>query len=175
MLVGDLLSYGVDVDGVLSLVEEALASRDAVLLRGNHDRWYEDISVGKGDTEGWPDWIHESVAFAAGRLDSARFRHLPWRDEYVTKTIFFAHANPFGLGDWESYLNSLNVTPQRLMSWRQRGCAMGVFGHTHRARCYDHGPGLPIDTAAERPRRRTGRIAPQPSGAQCRRYRTTAR
>ena len=55
-------------------------------------------------------------------------------------SIVFAHANPFGLGDW-TYLNSVNDHSTAVDVLRQRGCGVGVFGHTHRARCYDHGRG----------------------------------
>ena len=147
VLLGDLLSYGPDVEGILALVEAAFGSRDTVLLRGNHDRFYEDIEDHVGDTESLPDWIRESVMFVAERLDAARFRRLPWRDDYSLHSIVFAHANPFGLGDW-TYLNVVEDHSRAVDVLRQRGSGVGVFGHTHRARCYHHSRG---DYRLERP------------------------
>jgi hypothetical protein len=43
ILLGDLLSYGPDVEAILTLVESVLSSRDGVLIRGNHDQHYADV------------------------------------------------------------------------------------------------------------------------------------
>lgn len=137
VLLGDLLSYGPDVEAVICEVERALESRDTVLLRGNHDQLYDDLDTAETEIDRLPDWFRESVAWVAARLDVGRFRRLPWRDAYTTGSVFFAHANPFGRSDW-SYLNSADVHSRAVTSLRDRRAGLGVFGHTHRARCYRH-------------------------------------
>jgi predicted phosphodiesterase len=137
VLLGDLLSYGPDVDPVVAQVEEAVASRDVVLLRGNHDALYE-----RGDPldrPSWPRWIHESVDYVFGQLDIDRFRRLPWRDRHRAHSILFAHANPFG--DW-TYVNSPTDHARAATVLTTNGDRVGVFGHTHRPRCYHYSDGV---------------------------------
>ena len=46
ILLGDLLTYGVDVVETLELVSNRLMSSSKVLLRGNHDTLYQDLLDG---------------------------------------------------------------------------------------------------------------------------------
>jgi len=148
VLLGDLLTYGPDVDAVIGAVERTLESRDTVLLRGNHDQLYEDLDAAETEIERRPEWFRESVAYVTDRLDVGRFRRLPWRDACTTGSVFFAHANPFGTHDW-SYLSSAEDHSRAVTSLRDRRTGLGVFGHTHRARCYrDLASGYRLDRPA---------------------------
>jgi predicted phosphodiesterase len=135
VLLGDLLSYGPDVESILTQVESTISSREVVLIRGNHDQHYHDVEHGPLAVDGLPEWIYESTRFVAAQVDVPRLRRLPWRDEHVAGSILFAHANPFGLGDW-TYLNSADEHLRAVEALRQRGLGLGVFGHTHRARAF---------------------------------------
>jgi predicted phosphodiesterase len=139
IFLGDLLTYGPDVEVVLDQVEGAIESRGAVLLRGNHDQLYEGGPGYEAGVAKLPGWIRESMQFVGARLDTARFRRLPWRDEYSMHAVLFAHANPFGPGDW-TYLSSADAHSTAVDVLRQRNLNVGVFGHTHRARFYHRGP-----------------------------------
>jgi predicted phosphodiesterase len=139
VLLGDLLTYGPDVDEILTLVEDAVSTRDTLLLRGNHDQAYEDFDRRPPWTRRVPGWIEESMQYVAARVETGRFRRLPWRDVYAEDRVLFAHANPFGVGDW-TYLNAADDCIRAAEVLRHRGLAVGVFGHTHRARAF-HGSG----------------------------------
>jgi predicted phosphodiesterase len=141
VLLGDLLSYGPDVEAILTLVEALLSSRDGVLIRGNHDQHYQVVENGPLAVAGLPEWIYESVRFVAAQVDVPRLCRLPWRDEHVAGSILFAHANPFGLGDW-TYLNSADEHLRAVETLRRRGLGVGVFGHTHRARAFHERDGV---------------------------------
>ncbi len=135
VFLGDLLTYGHDIVEVLDLVEDAQARHDAVLLTGNHDQMYFDLADGdRTYFDKLPDWLKETVTFTAERLDTARFRsRLRWSKEHVLDRAFFAHANPFGYGDW-TYLNHARDSERAADTLQSRGLDVGVFGHTHRAR-----------------------------------------
>jgi len=134
VFLGDLLTYGHDIVEVLDLVEEAQSRNDAVLLTGNHDQMYFDIAEGNlAYFDKLPDWLKETVSFTAERLDMKRFRTgLRWSREAVVDGTLFAHANPFGYGDW-TYLNHPRDRDRAAGVLRERGLDVGVFGHTHRA------------------------------------------
>src|SRR5580765_3596669 len=62
VFLGDLLTYGHDVDEVLDLVAEAQEKDGATLLVGNHDRLYVDIIDGRHDYfDRLPDWVKDTV------------------------------------------------------------------------------------------------------------------
>jgi predicted phosphodiesterase len=132
IFLGDLLTYGHDVDQVLDLVSEAQATWDATLLTGNHDQLYSDLARGeRGYADKLPDWITESVAYTRTRLDDRRFAALRWSEELIVDGALFAHANPFGFGDW-GYLNHPVELARAAETLTTRGLTLGVFGHTHR-------------------------------------------
>lgn len=135
VFLGDLLTYGHDIVEVLDLVEEAQSRHDAVLLTGNHDQMYFDLAAGdRAYFDKLPDWLKETVTFTAEHLDPTRFRTgLRWSQELVIDGALFAHANPFGYGDW-SYLNHPRDWERAADALRVRALDLGVFGHTHRAR-----------------------------------------
>lgn len=135
VFVGDLLTYGHDIDEVLDLVGEAQLREGATLLTGNHDQMYFDLFEGKTSYfDKLPDWLKETIEYTAARLDRRRFRAgLRWSEEHCHDGVLFAHANPFGIGDW-TYLNHPDDRTRAAETLAARGFDLGVFGHTHRAR-----------------------------------------
>lgn len=135
VFLGDLLTYGPDVDALVDLVAEAQQRHGATLLVGNHDQLYFDLAEGRrAYLAAQPDWIRESVELTAARLDVGRFRSaLRWKEEHVIDDVLFAHANPFGFADWR-YLNSAADVAAARQVLADRALRAGVFGHTHRAR-----------------------------------------
>ncbi len=137
ILLGDLLTYGVDVERSLTLVLDRLQSPHTTLLLGNHDTMYADIvRTGRSDyLERLPTWIRESVEWTMARLDRLLWEALRFVEECGEGGILFSHANPFGQGDWE-YLNSAATCARAAEVLRDRGHLAGVFGHTHRMAWY---------------------------------------
>lgn len=138
VVLGDLLSYGADDAQVLELVEAELAG-GATLILGNHDALYLDLLDGDdGYYRRLPPWLREVADATAQRLDGARFRALPWRDDLTVDELYFAHAGPFGPRDW-TYLNHEADRARARAALTERGARLGVFGHTHRP-VIDAGP-----------------------------------
>lgn len=134
---GDLLTYGPDPVETLDLVDEMLHRHHAEILIGNHDQIYFDLVAGDARYySALPDWLKESVDWTASRIDLVGFeRRYRWRREFVLDDVLFAHANPFSFGDWR-YLNTESTVLEADQALRQRGFKLGIFGHTHRGRCF---------------------------------------
>lgn len=142
VLLGDLLTYGIDVTETLNLVSEALVDPRFILLRGNHDAMYSELLYGRSDyADGLPGWIGDSVEWTIERLDRPQWLTLSFRDEWVAGHWLFSHANPYRANDWR-YLNSVEDHANASECLIRRGLALGVFGHTHRARAYSRCNGL---------------------------------
>jgi predicted phosphodiesterase len=143
IILGDLLTYGCQPADVLTLTEEAIAFDGAILIKGNHDQLYVDCLRGNDRYYSrLQPWIRETVDWTIERLSLSGFAiDLPWREQHKIGDILFAHANPFGYGDW-SYLdlrNDLRRAGTALCKFNRK---IGVFGHTHRrkiARFYKDG------------------------------------
>jgi predicted phosphodiesterase len=139
VFLGDLLTYGHDVDEVLDLVAEAQEKDGATLLIGNHDRMYFDMTEGRHDYfDGLPDWLKDTVRLT---LESPRTATLATALSWVEETrlddrAIAAHADPWGGSDWR-YLNSLTDHLEAGMALAQRSLDVGVFAHTHRPRFFD--------------------------------------
>jgi predicted phosphodiesterase len=133
VFIGDLLTYGHDVEEVVELVAEAQIADDAVLLVGNHDQMYLDLAAGdRTYLDGLPDWIRESASRTWEQLNRTAFvEGLRWTDEHEVLGILFAHANPFGARDW-TYLNTEHDLARATSAILRREHTAGVFGHTHR-------------------------------------------
>jgi predicted phosphodiesterase len=141
IFLGDLLTYGHDVDEVLDLVAEAQEKDGATLLVGNHDRMYFDIVDGRHDYfDRLPDWLKDTVNLTLEAPRTATLATaLSWVEETrLDQRAIAAHANPYGTSDWR-YLNSLNdhVEAAIALALGQRSLDAGVFGHTHRPRFFD--------------------------------------
>jgi predicted phosphodiesterase len=134
VVLGDLLTYGPDIDAVLDHVADLQARRGAKLLLGNHDYLYLDLAEGnRGYYERLPDWLKESIDWTFARLDLAAFRdQLAWQHEVSFGQVYLSHANPFGVRDF-SYLNTDAELIAAAQALAARGSRAGVFGHTHRA------------------------------------------
>jgi predicted phosphodiesterase len=138
VILGDLLTYGDDIEQTLDLVEAEVAS-GAILIAGNHDQLYLDLAAGeRAYYEGLPPWIRETVDHTMACVDIARFRALPWADEWTANGVLFSHANPFGARDW-TYLNDDAQYVRAAQVLAGRGFRAGVFGHTHRAKLFGVG------------------------------------
>lgn len=137
IVLGDLLTYGVDVDEVLDLVEELHRDHGAVVLRGNHDQLYLDLAAGaRASYDRLPAWLREAADHTLARLDAAAFaRRFAWHDELIEDGVLFSHANPFGAGDWR-YLRDEPDLAAAAARLDERGLRVGVFGHSHRARMF---------------------------------------
>lgn len=130
IVLGDLLTYGLDVDEVLDTIESI--AHDVIL--GNHDQLYLDLLLGKTEYfDALPDWIRESVERTASTVDLQKFStRFAWKTEVDVDGLHFAHANPFGYGDW-TYLNAREQIERAASVLRGKGAKAGVFGHNHRA------------------------------------------
>jgi predicted phosphodiesterase len=137
VLIGDLLTYGTDVQEVLDQVLDAQRTRGAILIRGNHDRIYDEIlRTGTSSyAASLPDWIRESIEHTVARLDRGKWEALELRDEFVLDGVVFAHAGPWPSGD-DTYLSHRDDYVAAADALARRGAFVGVFGHTHRARVF---------------------------------------
>lgn len=132
VVLGDLLTYGVEPEEVLEIaVREAAAG--AVFIKGNHDQIYFDLARGRQDyLRSLPEWLRETVCWTQARIGSTGIdARIFWRDEWVQGPVLFAHANPFAFADW-TYLNDDADFLRAGIVLRERGAKLGVFGHTHR-------------------------------------------
>jgi predicted phosphodiesterase len=140
LLLGDLLTYGVQPKETLDLVHQAIERDGALLVRGNHDQVYLDREQGCVSYElTMPDWIRESVDWTCSQLSGEPgLRSLAWLDEWQMDGLLAAHANPFSRGDW-SYLREAPDMFAALDALTKRGFRAGIFGHTHRFRNHEAG------------------------------------
>jgi predicted phosphodiesterase len=149
ILLGDLLTYGVQPHETLELVQQAIDLDRAVLVRGNHDQVYLDREQGRVSYElTMPGWIRESVDWTCRRFACNHpLSRLAWQDEWETDGLLAAHANPFLPGDW-SYLRLPEDMGRALGALNERGYRAGIFGHTHRFRSYGADEGSVITVAS---------------------------
>jgi predicted phosphodiesterase len=138
LILGDLLTYGVEPEKVIALTVEAVERDDAQLILGNHDQIYLDLDHGGSPyVDALPDWIRESVDWTRavmGTIDlSTAF---DWRPNWVSGKLYAAHANPYAYGDW-TYLATEASMQAAADSLKAQGYAYGLFGHTHRYRVFD--------------------------------------
>lgn len=138
VMLGDLLTYGVDVVETLELVGERLVGGHTTLLRGNHDALYRDLLLGKYDyINQMPEWIRESIDWTLERLPLNAWNQLFFEDDLIIQQCLFSHANPFGPERWQ-YLNTELEHANAVEALIAKGMHVGVFGHTHRAKWYRH-------------------------------------
>jgi predicted phosphodiesterase len=140
IFLGDMLTYGVDVIGVVEKIQTISQTQNTILLRGNHDAMY--LSSSKTEMSDYvnnlPNWIRESVIYTDKILAKNTFDLLPFVDSYESCGIYFAHANPYGENDWR-YINTDAdhvYASSILQNLKMNG---GVFGHTHRPKYYLNG------------------------------------
>lgn len=133
LVLGDLLSYGVRPLEVLARLTELSQKRPTRFLVGNHDQLYFEMQSGQqGYFERMPAWVQESARWTATQLGSLRLDGaVPWSEQQLIGDTMFAHANPFGVGDW-TYLSDAAALERAANALQARGVTRGVFGHTHR-------------------------------------------
>ncbi|VVT22467.1 Metallophosphoesterase [Sphingomonas sp. EC-HK361] len=142
LILGDLLTYGVDPAETLDLVQDAVARDGAILVAGNHDQIYRDLDGGAdGYLAALPDWLRETVEWTAAAVPAHALARFDWAESWHHCALFAAHANPGSFGDW-TYLTE-TTADAAASTLRARGYRYGIFGHTHRARRFDaHGVSL---------------------------------
>lgn len=139
VLIGDLLTYGVEVARTLDLVAEALKRPDTILILGNHDDIYLRRLAGRGDlVPPLADWVAALIDWTLPRIPPQAWAALPFRASFAAAGVYFSHANPFGSGDW-TYLARPETNLAAAAALREMGMSCGVFGHTHRARRFAAG------------------------------------
>lgn len=139
LILGDLLTYGVNPAETLDLVHEAVARDGAVLVAGNHDQMYLDTSQAElAYLTGLPDWLRETVEWTAARISPGALKAFTWQEQWSTGQLFAAHANPYTFGDW-TYIDGPARAEDASETLARRGYRYGVFGHSHRARAFEDG------------------------------------
>jgi predicted phosphodiesterase len=140
IFLGDILTYGIDVMGVVEKIATISQTKKTILLRGNHDAIYLSSSQMEmlEYINNLPNWIGESVIYTKKILEKNIFDSLPFVSSYEAFGIYFAHANPYGENDWR-YINTDadHVYASSVLKNLQMNC--GVFGHTHRPKYYLNG------------------------------------
>ncbi|PJG48150.1 metallophosphoesterase [Sphingobium sp. LB126] len=136
LIMGDLLTYGVQPLETLELVHGAVARDHAILISGNHDLLYRSSPTGEAYRADLADWLRESVDWTAAHIPAGSMNGFDWRESWSTGPLFAAHANPFAYGDWR-YIRSAQDAEEAAEMVAVRGFLYGLFGHVHRQRRYD--------------------------------------
>ncbi|MDJ0978682.1 MAG: metallophosphoesterase family protein [Erythrobacter sp.] len=144
ILLGDLFTYGVDPAACLDLALEAIDQDGALLIGGNHEELYIDLRDSRpGYFDKLPDWIRDSVEWTWQELGEEWPHRLKWIEEWACDGVLFAHANPFGYGDW-TYLSDDPRLRAAASTLKERGFRAGVFGHLHRPKYYRDDKGIEV-------------------------------
>lgn len=138
VILGDLLTYGVDPAETLDLTRDAIDRDGALLILGNHDQIYlDERNGGSAYTASLPAWLRESVEWTWSHVGSSPFwQETVWHGEWLCGALLVSHANPYGAGNW-TYLNTPEQMEEACAALAGRGLRWGVFGHTHRVRRHD--------------------------------------
>ncbi|UZW54534.1 metallophosphoesterase [Sphingobium sp. JS3065] len=136
LILGDLLTYGVQPLETLELVQGAAARDGAILISGNHDILYQGSPAAEAYHAELPDWLRESVDWTAAHIPPGCMTAFDWRESWSHGPLFAAHANPFDFGDWR-YIRSVQEAEEAAATVAARGFLYGLFGHVHRHRRYD--------------------------------------
>ena len=133
VFLGDLLTYGCHPNAVLDRVAAEMEARPCLLVWGNHEQLYRELSESITDYyDSFPDWLREIADWTRSRVDHG-WLEWSWVESAEFESVFLAHANPYGSGDW-SYVNSRSDHVTALAALREAGHRVGVIGHTHRAK-----------------------------------------
>jgi predicted phosphodiesterase len=131
VILGDILTYGIDTQEVMDMVAGAL-EKGAQLLTGNHDEMYLQLIAGY--CEIFPKLradLQESITYNLDRVDAKLFAGWKWEKELVLDNVYFSHANPYG-DCWE-YIKDQDDFLMAAYKIKNFKNLAGVFGHTHRA------------------------------------------
>lgn len=131
IILGDILTYGIDAVEVLDMVQKCM-DEGAWLLTGNHDEIYLGLIGGQKTvyTKLRPD-LQESIAYNILKINTKQFASLKWQSEIVHNNIYYSHANPYG-NFWE-YVKTTEDYTMAATKIKQKKHLAGVFGHTHRS------------------------------------------
>lgn len=156
VFLGDLLTYGPDVNAVVTRIADEV-SNGAQLLLGNHDQMYLEIADGRSDYyDQLPEWIRASVDLVCAELDFDAMVTLPFQREWTHRDVLFAHANPFS--DWR-YLSTPQAQRDAATELVARQLMGGVFGHTHRPYLADIDPSEDTHESTDRSLSRSTRAS----------------
>jgi len=135
IVLGDLLTYGRDVDEVLDLVSAAESNDGATIILGNHDELYFNLAgTGSSKYDSLPDWVRESVDWTTERVDGRALQSLfLWLDEITIDRWLFAHADPFRKREWR-YLKGAKDCCEAASVLQASDLRGIVVGHVHRPR-----------------------------------------
>ena len=136
LILGDLLTYGVQPAETLELMQDAVARDGAIVLTGNHDLLYRSGGQGDDYRAALPDWLRESVEWTADRTPAKAMDAFAWADHWEQGPLFAAHANPHAFGDWR-HVRSDRDAQEAAQALSARGYRYGLFGHVHRGRRYE--------------------------------------
>jgi len=133
IFLGDLLTYGMQPLAVLGLLDRYKKENSSVFIKGNHDQFYFDAQRGEGELSyKMPEFVEESFLWTLDAIGDVVLEDLfDWRENYLIGDIYFAHANPFGYGDWR-YLECETVLAEAFDELAIKKCSIGIFGHSHR-------------------------------------------
>ena len=81
--------------------------------------------------------ILESFEWTANRINYYAWKKQVFKYSYSTDGIFFSHANPFGVGNW-NYLDNIQSYYKAAMFINDMGYNSGIFGHTHRSKYFQY-------------------------------------
>lgn len=135
VMLGDLLTYGVQPRQVLDLTDALMARETCVFIRGNHDQFYFDLDRGNPSFyANIADFVLESVEWTHNQVKNGipLSDRYPWVDRHASGNILFSHANPYDYGDW-SYVSKPDQWARAAPVLLDQGYQVGVFGHSHRA------------------------------------------
>lgn len=136
IILGDIFTYGIDVEEVTDMVDEALGG-GARLLMGNHDEMYLDLINGHCDIfERLRPDLQESINYNLSKLDTKLFASWDWQKQIVHHNIYFSHANPYG-NCWD-YVKTISGFQRAALKIQEMGYLAGVFGHSHHNVCFSH-------------------------------------
>lgn len=131
IILGDILTYGIDAQEVMDMVDVALQN-GAQLLIGNHDEMY--LQLINGHCEIFPRLrydLQESITYNLNLINTKQFTEWKWEKELVHDGIYFSHANPYG-NFWE-YVKDEDDFRAAAYMIKSKNHLAGVFGHTHRS------------------------------------------
>ena len=133
IILGDILTYGVNIDPVVETIGNRLKEKNTFLIKGNHDEIYDDIFAGIESPylRSLPDWLRESIDFTAKNLKKSNWDDLKFLENMTQDGIYYSHANPFSERNW-SYLNNSSKLEEASKILRKMKLRAGVFGHIHR-------------------------------------------
>ena len=130
---GDLLTYGTEPNEVVDLLLEFSKKINCKFIKGNHDQMYFDLKNGTDPFKyKMPRFVKESILWTNEILDFDIENTFDWIESVKIKSCYFAHANPFGYGNWTYLNNNINLQEAK-NSLINKNVSVGIFGHTHRS------------------------------------------